>query len=373
MKCWNCGKNIKNNSIECPFCGELIEENNTPKEEDLEKTIAISKANEDTKGLLDLTLINDIKSEIDKLNKQNEEIKEEEIKEENILEDDDDEGYLDLNSKESINERKRIFFMVGIVAFLLFFIIILLIVFGNRGNTVSQEVNHDNSSYETELVKSLDNYYETKEIDEVIYIVESVKNDSEKIEKVHDITSDKCKEWLKTYKETLDDNKKEFSESTTNYKNIIEGLNRYAITKVGSSYIKALSNEDYDKFIKEIDTVYSDGLGFYDALSYYNKKDYNKAYALLGAIEDTNSFYDKANSYKNKIISNVISILKKDIVKVSKNIDSLSDEDKLSKYIQIEELILKYDNIYTNLNLKSNKDYNAILSEYRDKIEDLSN
>ena len=65
--------------------------------------------------------------------------------------------------------------------------------------------------------------------------------------------------------------------------------------------------------------------------------------------------------------------MKKDIVKISKDLDSMSDDGKLNKYIQIEELILKYDNIYTNLNLKSNKDYNSLLNEYRDKIEDLSN
>ena len=65
--------------------------------------------------------------------------------------------------------------------------------------------------------------------------------------------------------------------------------------------------------------------------------------------------------------------MKKDIVKISKDLDSMNDDGKLNKYIQIEELILKYDNIYTNLNLKSNKDYNSLLNEYRDKIEDLSN
>jgi hypothetical protein len=382
MKCWNCGEKIKDNSTECPFCGERIKKkNSSKKKENLEKTIAISKVDDDTRRLLDLTLINDIKSEIDKLNKEKEENNKEEIIEEKPEErievvqeeQEKDDGYLDLGTNESVKERKRIFFMVGIVAFLLFFIIILLIVFGNRGNNASEEVIKDNNSYESELIKSLDEYYESKEIDGIIYIIENVKNDSEKVERVHDITNDKCKEWLNTYKETLDDNKKEFSESTTNYKNIIEGLNRYAITKIGSSYIRALDNEDYDKFIREVDTVYSDGLGFYDALSYYNKKDYNKAYALLGAIEDTNVFYDKAESYRNKIISNVINLMKKDIVKISKDLDSMSDDGKLNKYIQIEELILKYDNIYTNLNLKSNKDYNSLLNEYRDKIEDLSN
>ena len=52
-----------------------------------------------------------------------------------------------------------------------------------------------------------------------------------------------------------------------------------------------------------------------------------------------------------------------------KDIDTLSDEEKLNVYIIIEETILEYNNVY-NVNLSEQKKYQEILNIYTSKVSE---
>lgn len=389
MKCLKCDKEFEDGLSNCPFCGQEVEntemempqlkkddeEENTevtkeiaslsPDEEDtesseLDKTVSISSLS-DTKELKDLSLIDDINKQIDTINEEenkedveiNEESKEENAKEEN------------LSSKESFYKRRKVLFITGIVSLILAIIIISVLLL-KKDNNDNDIVTDYLKEYET----ALQTYYDTEEIDDVIYVLESVKNDEAKVKKIQSKTRVIFDSWVLLYIDEEADSLDEYDEITDKYKKLLNGLHTYAIVKLDDNYITALTDYDYEELRKQIEDVYSDCIVFFDALSYYNEKDYDRAYYMFDVIDENNSYYERSKSYKNRILNNVIALLNNDINKITLGIDELTDEAKLQKYVSVEEVIISYNSVYSNLNLNDNKEYQELLNLYTSKVSE---
>lgn len=384
MKCLKCDKEFEDGLSNCPFCGQEVEntemempqlkkddeEENTevtkeiaslsPDEEDtesseLDKTVSISSLS-DTKELKDLSLIDDINKQIDTINeeenKEDVEINEE-SKEEN------------LSSKESFYKRRKVLFITGIVSLILAIIIISILLL-KKDNNDNDIVTDYLKEYET----ALQTYYDTEEIDDVIYVLESVKNDEAKVKKIQSKTRVIFDSWVLLYIDEEADSLDEYDEITDKYKKLLNGLHTYAIVKLDDNYITALTDYDYEELRKQIEDVYSDCIVFFDALSYYNEKDYDRAYYMFDVIDENNSYYERSKSYKNRILNNVIALLNNDIDKITLGIDELTDEAKLQKYVSVEEVIISYNSVYSNLNLNDNKEYQELLNLYTSKVSE---
>lgn len=389
MKCLKCDKEFEDGLSNCPFCGQEVEntemempqlkkddeEENTevtkeiaslsPDEEDtesseLDKTVSISSLS-DTKELKDLSLIDDINKQIDTINEEenkedveiNEESKEENPKEEN------------LSSKESFYKRRKVLFITGIVSLILAIIIISVLLL-KKDNNDNDIVTDYLKEYET----ALQTYYDTEEIDDVIYVLESVKNDEAKVKKIQSKTRVIFDSWVLLYIDEEADSLDEYDEITDKYKKLLNGLHTYAIVKLDDNYITALTDYDYEELRKQIEDIYSDCIVFFDALSYYNEKDYDRAYYMFDVIDENNSYYERSKSYKNRILNNVIALLNNDINKITLGIDELTDEAKLQKYVSVEEVIISYNSVYSNLNLNDNKEYQELLNLYTSKVSE---
>lgn len=384
MKCLKCDKEFEDGLSNCPFCGQEVEntgmempqlkkddeEENTevtkeiaslsPDEEDtesseLDKTVSISSLS-DTKELKDLSLIDDINKQIDTINeeenKEDVEINEE-SKEEN------------LSSKESFYKRRKVLFITGIVSLILAIIIISILLL-KKDNNDNDIVTDYLKEYET----ALQTYYDTEEIDDVIYVLESVKNDEAKVKKIQSKTRVIFDSWVLLYIDEEADSLDEYDEITDKYKKLLNGLHTYAIVKLDDNYITALTDYDYEELRKQIEDIYSDCIVFFDALSYYNEKDYDRAYYMFDVIDENNSYYERSKSYKNRILNNVIALLNNDINKITIGIDELTDEAKLQKYVSVEEVIISYNSVYSNLNLNDNKEYQELLNLYTSKVSE---
>lgn len=384
MKCLKCDNEFEDGLSNCPFCGQEVEntemempqlkkddeEENTevtkeiaslsPDEEDtesseLDKTVSISSLS-DTKELKDLSLIDDINKQIDTINeeenKEDVEINEE-SKEEN------------LSSKESFYKRRKVLFITGIVSLILAIIIISILLL-KKDNNDNDIVTDYLKEYET----ALQTYYDTEEIDDVIYVLESVKNDEAKVKKIQSKTRVIFDSWVLLYIDEEADSLDEYDEITDKYKKLLNGLHTYAIVKLDDNYITALTDYDYEELRKQIEDVYSDCIVFFDALSYYNEKDYDRAYYMFDVIDENNSYYERSKSYKNRILNNVIALLNNDINKITLGIDELTDEAKLQKYVSVEEVIISYNSVYSNLNLNDNKEYQELLNLYTSKVSE---
>lgn len=326
---------------------------------DLGKTISISSLEENKNKEEDLSLIDDINKQIDEIN-------EEASVEQTTLDDDTQVNNSieeDLSSKDSFNKRKKILAITGTCCLLLAVIIVVFLIFNNSSKKMGVSSNYMDS-----FVKALQVYYDTRDIDDVIYVLDEIKKEPEKVKKVQERTRTICDSWVLLYLGEEANSKEKFDEISIKYKDLFNGLHSYALVKYDDNYIKALNDADYEELISQIDDIYSDSTTFFDALSYYNENDYNKAYYIFEKIEKENSYYDKAISFKSTIIGDVLSLLNKDIKKVESGIEDLNDSEKLDVYTQIESIILEYNNVYTSINLSSDEDYQQLLSLYTSKV-----
>ncbi|MBR6821341.1 MAG: hypothetical protein IKM55_03865 [Bacilli bacterium] len=383
MKCLKCKKTFKDTLDKCPFCHtkvsnssnddfkediELIEK----MEKELSKTIELKttkrKLRDNREVSLDETVAINVLNDnnftlLDEINKQidniNEEAQEELSKYDNYIDVEEE-----LASVESFKKRRKVLVITGIASLtLITFMIILFIISGN----IRPNNNVGTIDYNQSLKESLNTYYETSEIDDLIYLMEDIKDDEAKLKDLQDTVKNTCYSWVLRYKEEDAKSTEEFETITFKYKELIDGIFRYALIKTDEQYVRALNEVDYDEIMLQFDQIYTDSLVFYEALDFYNEKDYNKAYYMFGKIEDNNTYYDKSVTYLNKIHENILELLNKDITKIEKDIDTLSDEDKLNVYILIEETILEYNNVY-NVNLSDNLEYQEILSKYTSKV-----
>lgn len=429
MKCLKCGKNIDDGVEKCPFCGRILstseeiempelkkeeiielsdddvnlsdndfgvelpleEEDETfdqfegidqnPAGEDddedtpllseeevmsdedleLEKTRSISSL-EKTKELTDLSLIDAINQQIDTIN---EESMQQEESTSSLEEQGEELPEANLSTIDSIKKRKKILCITGVCSLVLALIFLCIFCFTGKEKE-AKEVKDYMSAYDAALQK----YYDTREIDDVIYILESIKKDNDKVKNVQMKTRTTFDSWILLYIEEEASTIAEYDEITEKYKELLNGLHQYAIVKEDDKYILALTDYDYEELLKQIEDLYSDSTTFFDALVFYNEKDYDKAYYMFDRIEKENSYYEKAQSYKSKVIDNVIALMNTDIQKLNTGIDDLDDASKLQIYVHIEEIILSYNNVYSNLSLSDNSKYQSLLSLYTSKVSE---
>lgn len=385
MKCLKCKKTFNDALDKCPFCHSKVKEVDTTSneefkenieliekmEQELSKTIELKptkKKRMDTGEVsLDKTvainvLNNNNESLLDEINKQidimNEESRKERENNPNYVPEEE------LASLESFRKRRKILVITGIASLaLISFMIVLFMITSN----LNFGPNNSNVDYDKALKNALNTYYETSEIDDLIYVMEDVKRDDEKVEDLQYTVKNTCYGWVLRYKNEKANSTKEFEDITYKYKELIDGLYRYALVKNKDQYIRALKEIDYDELMLQFDTIYTDSLVFYEGMDLYNEKDYNKAYYMFNKIEEDNNYYDKAITYIDKIYENILTLLNKDIEKIENNIDVLSDEEKLAIYILIEETILEYNNVYT-VNLSDYNEYQELLSSYTSKV-----
>lgn len=375
MKCLKCGKEYDDELEACPICNQeddIISDMDLPQLKsdnlmdgsnvevelpddsslDMDKTISITSIDNDKDD--NLSLIDDINKQIDNVN--------EEVEQKEELQND---NKMLLNSFDSIKKRRKILLVTVSIFLAVSVAIIVFLVFSNH--------NSDNKvieDYTAEYEKALDNYYNTLEIDDVIYVLESVKKDDEKVKELQSKTRTTFDSWILLYIKEEANNLDEYDDVTDRYKELLNGLHTYAIVKYDDKYIMALTDYDYEELNTQIEDIYSDCIVFFEALSYYNSKDYDKSYYMFDVIDEKNSYYERSQSYKSKIINNILTLMKNDIDKLSANIDDLTDEEKLSVYISIEEIILGYNNLYSNVQLSDNLEYQELLNSYTSKVSE---
>ncbi len=372
MRCLHCGKELDENEKVCPYCNHDITEEtrqlDLPKfEEDdfvMGKTRAMSPIHDS-----ELSLADDINKEIEK----------EEPKEENTEDTIEDVNVGDvkltnndvnsvLGTKESIKKRKLI--LIVCIFLTVLAVVFTIIVVSKDDKNESVKINGED--YIETYNRALDKYYETGEIDDVVIVLQANKNDEERIDNIQKKTRITCDSWLLTYIGEKIENKNTFEELTKKYEDFLYGLNNYAVATVGDKKYKALTDSDYLELTNQLSSVYEDGMIFFDALELYNKKDYNKAYTNFELVDNSNVYYDSAVYYKGQVIDNILKLLGNDIKKLEKGIEDLSVDEKISRYVAMEEIILKYNDAYVNVNLTKNETYNTLLTDCRNKIDEYS-
>ena len=199
-------------------------------------------------------------------------------------------------------------------------------------------------------------------------VLEKVAKDGEAILKVQEITKDKVTGWIDEYLEAEIVSGSDFEKETNNYKKKIEVLYDNAVY----DEIRLLSLKDYNSYLNKIDKNYDESKAYVDAVDYYNDKSYNEAYSMFSKIDDEDKYYEKAQDFKNKIVSAIMKDITTDVNKISYKIDEKSDEEKLVVYSQIEDVLLKYDDLYYSIKLTNNTEYSELLKSYKDKVKEYS-
>lgn len=342
MNCIKCGKRYKKTLSNCPFCNEI-----NPKY--LEgNTIAIEANKED----LSLTAL--IFNQIDEFNNEDKDV----TKKVDNVSKKENKNKDEFGTDKDIKKRKKILILTFTT---MLFIVCLLSVmfFAFRGE-------NDNYDYIYELKVIMIDYEKNVDNSNIYNVLSYVIDDDDKINKVHDNTFAIIKEWIKEFKDKEYNGLEDFEKQKNNLK---EKINY--VFDINYENVKLMRFKDYEALIEDVDNYYNEGKVFYDALSYYNKKYYNEAYTLLDVIKEDELFYDKANLYKKKIINDVLSLIKKDIAKLEKNINE-DNVNNLDIYSEIENIILSYNDIYGSIYLSNNGEYNKLLNEYRAKVIEYS-
>ena len=324
MKCLKCKKTFKDTLKKCPFCNTEVKQIDVSSNDDfrehidliekmedkLSKTIELKptkrKKRDNRNVNLDQTIAINVLNEnslslMDEINKQIDTINEEANQDLNVIIPEEELATLD-----SFKKRRKVLVITGIASLVLIAVMIgLLLVTGSLKSSSKNSV----IDYEQVIKNSLDTYYNTNEIDDLIYVMEDIKKDDEKVDVLQSIVKNTCYGWVIRYKEEDAISSTNFEEITLKYKELINGVYRYALVKTNDQYIRALTEVDYDELMLQFDDIYNESLTFYEALDLYNEKDYNRAYYMFSKIEETNTFYDKSVTYLDKIYQNVIELL----------------------------------------------------------------
>lgn len=307
-----------------------------------------------------------MKSE-DDTNIINENIKDEDTSDEMV----DDEN--NINSDASVRKRKKIFVISVISMLFLLLVGFSLYNFWSKSDGNNTKPYDSTDKIQSSIDKALDSYYESKDKSELLQILEDIKNDTEQVEKAQEAVKKKCEEWIDAFYHHEIKNKEELLQQKDNINSLLQDLYTYVNVKNDKdNNVKAITENDYNILLDKINKVYDDSLLYFDSIDYLNKKEYNKAYATFDKIDSNNRYYSRVNGMKEKIETSVIDLLKKDIDKMSSNIDTLSDKSKLNRYIQIQEIILEYKKIYHSINLEDNNDYKELMNYYSNMIDELS-
>ena len=185
MKCLKCNKTFKDTLDKCPFCHtkvnsssdvdfkdniELIEK----MEQELSKTIELKTTKKKKRDVREVSLDETIAINVlndnnftllDEINKQIDNINEEAQEELSKYDNTEFDAEQELASLESFKKRRKVLVITGIASLtLIAFMLILFIISGNiRSNPPTGIVDYNQS-----LIQSLNTYYETSEIDDLV-------------------------------------------------------------------------------------------------------------------------------------------------------------------------------------------------------------
>mgnify|MGYP007069847606 CR=1 FL=1 len=374
MRCPKCDKFYSDMLDRCPFCHaskdfvdnrlEIKLKDGSLSKLDVDKTIAINPSMlHDTK---EFTLEDEIEKQIENINE--EKILDHSHQDEVVIIDDSvlqEESVLDdITSDSSISVRKRTLFIgAGIVGCLFIILAGILLLLPKKEN-----VNYD---YMNELEKGIQIYFRGEKTDRIQKVLDYVVTDSKKIDEVQKKSKELVEGYLHTYQNEDMDNSDAFLKEEERYQKFIKEL--YDVSsKNDNDIVRVFDVEDYNYLLKEVEHVYNEGKVYYEAIDYYHKKDYNNAYYLFGRVEEGNIYYEQAINNRNNIVTDILDILNDDIKRIELDNDGLSDEDMLTESAQIVDIIVGYDSVYNNVELKNNSTYKSLLEEYNNKVKEYS-
>lgn len=393
MRCSNCHEEFANDLKECPKCGmsvaldEIVDlpKLNDDKKEDVKgkkidndsETMTTkefhfnfensqvydeSEYTEKTKEFPSLTsMLSNLSENIEhESNEDNEEFittnsEEDNQNEQNL--DETKENILKIKDESSYDVKRKYLFVSGLICL----IVIGLLVFTYASFKDNNDTNKDNKvdkyDYKVEIDNALANYYKSggKEVSDVVKVLEEVYNDKYRINKVQKETLNVVEQWIDDYLVQNAEDTASFLDITDYYKELVNNLYEKAIYEE----IYLLDDADKDNFLDLIDDVCQDGMIYYKALDFYNDKSYNEAYVSLDDIDDDNYYYNDVVNLKEEIISDVLKMLNNDIDKLK---EKETDEDSLNK--NASSIIEQYNNIYADLNLKENPEYEKLSLKY---------
>ena len=337
MKCPKCDEQVDNSTLKCPHCHtSLTNTFDLPKLKEESDILVLSKKelSETRKMKLD-----EIKSEEKKLDEK---------KEESIIEE-------SFSSEKNVKTRKSIFFKTIIITFFLSLIIVGILFL------IKKEPKENTLEDQTTLLQE---YYSTYSVTSADKLLKSIKNDDQLIIEVQTKTKDKFISEIDNYSKKNYDNRSSLLNKTNQYNNKIKSLyNEYSIND-SNIQIRVINESDYNYLINIIDKIYNDSEIFYHSIELYKGKSYNEAYNTINNIPKDNFYYKESQKYLELCVKEVLNLLNNDIIKMTTDLESLSDVGKSNRYQQIVLVINSYNEIYHELNLKNNPQYQELLNKY---------
>lgn len=393
MRCSNCHEEFANDLKECPKCGtsvaldEIVDlpKLNDDKKEDVKgkktdndsETMTTkefhfnfensqvydeSEYTEKTKEFPSLTsMLSNLSENIEhESNEDNEEFittnsEEDNQNEQNL--DETKENILKIKDESSYDVKRKYLFVSGLICLIVIGLLVFTYASFKDNNDTNKNNKVDEYDYKNEIDNALANYYKSggKETGDLVKVLEEVYNDKYRINKVQKETLNVVEQWIDDYLVQNAENTASFLDITDYYKELVNNLYEKAIYEE----IYLLDDDDKNDFLDLIDDICQDGLIYYKALDFYNDKSYNEAYVSLKYINDDNYYYNEVANLKEKIISDVLKMLNNDIEKIK---EKEYDKDSLNK--NASSIIEQYDNIYADLNLKENPEYEKLSLKY---------
>ena len=268
-------------------------------------------------------------------------------------------------------EEKRARFQSARLAFIvvMFVIIVAIMVSYARMDKSKEKViikpitihtKDDPPIEELDFSAELNNYYQTREKNNIEKMLVDNSSDPEKMSEINSIV-------LKQIEKIIDDIIKN-SSTEIQYDNKILDLDEYlnSLRSIKFNEAELLSEVDYNNIKERLSHLKETSTSYFDALNYYNAKDYNKAYNTFSAIPEDNSFNKAAVEQMNKITEEILGLLKNDITKMSANLDYMNANEQKNRYYQIKLIIEQYNAAYPYLHLETNPTYNDLLQKYTD-------
>lgn len=393
MRCSNCHEEFANDLKECPKCGtsvaldEIVDlpKLNDDKKEDVKgkkidndsETMTTkefhfnfensqvydeSEYTEKTKEFPSLiSMLSNLSENIEhESNEDNEEFittnsEEDNQNEQNL--DETKENILKIKDESSYDVKRKYLFVSGLICLIVIGLLVFTYASFKDNNDTNKNNKVDEYDYKNEIDNALANYYKSggKETGDLVKVLEEVYNDKYRINKVQKETLNVVEQWIDDYLVQNAEDTASFLDITDYYKELVNNLYEKAIYEE----IYLLDDADKDNFLDLIDDVCQDGMIYYKALDFYNDKSYNEAYVSLDDIDDDNYYYNDVVNLKEEIISDVLKMLNNDIDKLK---EKETDEDSLNK--NASSIIEQYNNIYADLNLKENPEYEKLSLKY---------
>ena len=240
--------------------------------------------------------------------------------------------------------RKRVISTALIAIALLFIAFLIYFMVTGKGDDYSKF-----SLSEVEV--SLNEYYKESNDSKLEKVLSTIDNE-EQLSQAQEKTKEIVTGWIN---ENLD---REFTTETDlnttvdKYRTLLNGIYNYQ--GKDNSY-SLLSKEDYMDLLNIIENTKNGNGTYFKAEKLYNEKAYNEAYKELSKISSTNKSFEDAKALKKKIIAEILAMLKAEIDKIS----GVASND------EIKELFTTYCDLYNNVPLNTDSEYQALYSQYK--------